>query len=147
MESALAIKDLFFHRKDGGQVIMIFALLLPVMALFMVGVLDYMVTNARAMEVVAAADLAAHAGAQEITVLPDGTLVGLPQGESAAESYFRIQAPSGAQYLGASCGVIQGQPACQVEAQMATAGYLIPQRQIRVNAIGYLAQGVTRGGQ
>lgn len=141
------MKPLVSDRQEQGQAMVAFALLLPVMALFMVGVLDYMVTNARAMEVVAAADLAAHAGAQEITVHPDGTLASLPQGQAVAEVYFRIQAPSEAQFLGASCGLFQGQPACQVQAQMPSAGYLIPQRQIQVSAIGYLAQGVTRGGQ
>lgn len=147
MESALEMKESSSRRQERGQAIVIFAMLLPVMALFMVGILDYMVTNAGVMELVAAADLAAHAGAQEIAVHPDGSLTGLPQGQAVAESYFRVQAPAGAQYLGASCGLIQGHPACQVHAQIPSAGYLIPRRQIQVSAVGYLAQGVTRGGQ
>ena len=134
-------------KRQQGQAIVLFALLLPVMALFLLGILDYMVTTARVMEVVAAADLAAHAGAQEIVVLPDGTLTGLAEGQAVAGLYFHAQAPSGAQLLGASCGQTQGQPSCQVRAQTSSAGYLIPQRQIQISATGYLAHGVTRGDQ
>jgi hypothetical protein len=64
-----------------------------------------------------------------------------------AELYFRVQAPSQARLLGIACGQAQGQPSCQVWAQIPSAGYLIPQRQIQINAIGYLAPGVTRGDQ
>jgi hypothetical protein len=147
MESALEMKKPVLRRQERGQAIVIFALLVPAMALFLVGILDYMVTNAKAMEVVAAADLAAHAGAQEILVNPDGTLANLTEGQAVAELYFRVQAPSEAQLLGTACGQTQGQPACQVWAQMPSAGYLIPQRQIQISAIGYLAPGVTRGDQ
>lgn len=134
-------------KRQQGQAIVLFALLLPVMALFLLGILDYMVTNARVMEVVAATDLAAHAGAQEIVVLPDGTLTGITEGQAVANLYFHAQAPSGASFLGASCGQTQGQPSCQVWAQTPSAGYLIPKRQIQISATGYLARGVTRGGQ
>jgi hypothetical protein len=61
-------------KGERGQSILLFAVLMPLMSLFLLGILDYMVTNARAMETVGIADLAAHAGAQEITVLPDGTI-------------------------------------------------------------------------
>ena len=67
-------------RNERGQSILLFAFLMPLMALFLLGILDYMVTNARVMETVAAADLAAHAGAQEITVLPDGTITAITAG-------------------------------------------------------------------
>ena len=136
-----------FMKGQEGQAAVLFALLLPVMALFLVGILDYMVTNARVMEVVAAADLAAHAGAQEIVVRPDGTLAGLAEGQSVAELYFRAQVPPEAQFSGATCGQAQGRPSCEVRAQLPSAGYLIPRRQIQISAIGYLAQGVTRGDQ
>ena len=147
MEGALEVTILIPHRQERGQAIVIFALLLPVMILLLVGTLDYMVTNARLMEAVAAADLAAHAGAQEIAVQPDGVLEGLARGRVVAEVYFRVQAPSGAQLSGTVCGFIEGQPACQVWVQIPSAGYLIPRRQIQISAIGYLAQGVTRDGQ
>ena len=71
LEGQVAMKH---KRNERGQSILLFAILMPLMSLFLLGILDYMVTNARVMETVAAADLAAHAGAQEITVLPDGTI-------------------------------------------------------------------------
>ncbi len=147
MEGALEVIALVLCKREQGQAIVLFALLLPVIALFLVGILDYMVTNAQVMEVVAAADLAAHAGAQEIVVRPDGTLAGLAEGQAVAGLYFRAQAPASAQFMSASCGQTQGQPTCQVWAQIPSAGYLIPRRQIQISAIGYLAQGVTRGDQ
>ncbi len=147
MESALEMKKPVPHRREQGQAIVIFTLLVPAMALFLIGILDYMVTNARVMEVVAAADLAAHAGAHEILVNPDGTLANLAEGQAVAELYFRVQAPTEAHLLGIACGQTQGRPACQVWTQMPSAGYLIPQRQIQISAIGYLAPGVTRGDQ
>ena len=60
MESKMAMK---VKLKERGQSVALFAILMPIMSLFLLGILDYMVTNARVMETVAAADLAAHAGA------------------------------------------------------------------------------------
>src|SRR5689334_5719665 len=71
LEGKMAMK---VKRNERGQSVLLFAILMPIMSLFLLGILDYMVTNARVMETVAAADLTAHAGAQEITVLPDGTI-------------------------------------------------------------------------
>lgn len=130
-----------------GQSVMLFALLMPIMALFLIGVLDYMVTNARLMDTIAVADLAAHAGAQEVIVLPDGTLTVSSQGDAIAASYFNAQAPDQAVLTSASCGIHQGRPACWLQAQVRSAGYLLPRRWITVNAIGYLAHGVTHGDQ
>ena len=73
-----------FKRNERGQSILLFAILMPLMSLFLLGILDYMVTNARVMETVAAADLAAHAGAQEITVLPNGTITATTAGNGIA---------------------------------------------------------------
>ena len=56
---------------ERGQSITLFALMLPLMAVFILGLFDYMTTNARAMEAVAVADLSAHAGAQEVRLLPN----------------------------------------------------------------------------
>lgn len=134
-------------KRQQGQAIVLFALLLPVVVLFLVGVLDYMVTNVPVTEVIAAADLAAHAGAQEILVRPDGTLEGLAEGQALAALYFRAQAPPDARLLSTSCGQTQGHLSCQVWAQTLSAGYLIPRRQIQISAIGYLAHGVTRDDQ
>ena len=144
LESEMAMKRL---RTERGQSILLFAILLPLMSLFLLGILDYMVTNARVMETVAAADLAAHAGAQEITVLPDGTITATEAGNGIAVWYFNTQRPTYALLTSVSCGRHQGRPACLLEAQTRSAGILLPARWIMVRAIGYLAHGVTRGDQ
>jgi Flp pilus assembly protein TadG len=136
-----------FKKSERGQSILLFAILLPLMAVFLLGILDYMVTNARTMETVAAADLAAHAGAQEITVLPDGTISATSAGNAIAVDYFNAQRPAHAQLISVSCGRHQGRPACYVTARTRSAGYLLPARWVTVRAIGYLAHGVTRGDQ
>jgi len=136
-----------FNRRERGQSVLFFAILMPIMALFLLGILDYMVTNARVMETVAVADLAAHAGAQEITVLPNGVIIATPRGRSIAAAYFNGQAPQYAHLASISCGRHQGRPACFVRAQVESAGYLLPSRSVTVNAIGYLAHGITRGDQ
>lgn len=134
-------------KRERGQSVLFFAILLPIMALFLLGILDYMVTNTRLMETVAVADLAAHAGAQEITVLPDGRITATTRGNGIAASYFKAQSPNYARLSLVSCGRHQGRPACFVRAQVKSAGFLLPSRMITVNAIGYLAHGVTRGDQ
>lgn len=144
MEGKMAVKS---HRKTSGQSILLFAILMPLMSLFLLGILDFMMTNARVMETVAIADLAAHAGAQEITVLPDGTITATTGGNAIAASYFHAQRPAHAQLITVSCGQHQGRPACLLEARTRSAGYLLPPRWITVRAIGYLANGVTRGDQ
>jgi Flp pilus assembly protein TadG len=133
--------------KERGQSILLFAILMPLMSLFLLGILDYMVTNARVMETIAAADLAAHAGAQEITVLPDGTITATTKGNTIAATYFNSQRPGYAHLVSVSCGRHQDRPACFVQAQTQSAGYLLPARWVTVRAIGYLAHGVTRGDQ
>ena len=134
-------------QKERGQSILLFAILMPVMSLFLLGILDYMVTNARVMETVAAADLAAHAGAQEITVLPDGTITATTAGNEIVRTYFNSQRPDSAQLVSVSCGRHQDRPACLVTVQVHSAGYLLPARWVTIHAIGYLAHGVTRGDQ
>lgn len=135
------------RRSERGQSILLFAILLPLMSLFLLGILDYMVTNARVMETVAAADLAAHAGAQEITVLPNGVITATTRGNGIAATYFNSQSPAYAHLAFVTCGRHQGRPACVVRAQVESAGYLIPRRMVTISAIGYLAHGVTRGDQ
>ena len=134
-------------RSERGQSVLLFAVLMPLMSLFLLGILDYMVTNARVMETIGVADLSAHAGAQEITVLPDGTITATRQGEGIANAYFNAQRPEYVRLVSISCGRHQGRPACLVDADSRSAGYLLPARWIRVRAIGYLAHGVTRGDQ
>jgi len=132
---------------ERGQAVALFAIMVPLMALFLLVVLDYMVANLRTMEAVAAADLAAHAGAQEVQVLEDGTITGKKEGQQVAASYFNRQRPAHAQFGGAACGRIDGRPACRVKTTTVSPGYLLPRRVISVEAIGYLAYGVTRGDQ
>jgi Flp pilus assembly protein TadG len=91
--------------KERGQSILLFAILMPLMSLFLLGILDYMVTNARVMETVAAADLAAHAGAQEITVLPDGTITATTAGNAIPATYFNAQRPGYAHLISGSVGI------------------------------------------
>ena len=134
-------------KNERGQSVLLFAVLMPLMSLFLLGILDYMVTNARTMETVGIADLAAHAGAQEIMVLPDGTIRTARGGNRIAAQYFNAQRPSYARLTSVSCGRHQGRPACQVNARVRSAGYLLPSRWVTVRAIGYLAHGVTRGDQ
>ena len=136
------------RRTEQGQATALFAVVVPVTVLFFLGVIDYMATNTRVMETVAAADLAAHAGAQQITLLPDGTIEPFSSQASAiAASFFVAQAPPEASLGGISCGLIQERPACQVSARVRSAGWLLPETWINVNALGYLAYGVTEDDQ
>jgi hypothetical protein len=147
LESTLAV----MKRKKSkvcGQAIALFAVLVPVTVLFFLGVVDYMVTNVRVMESVAAADLAAHAGAQQIRLLPDGSIESDPeQAQMVAAQYFAAQAPPEASLDGIRCGLIQERPACRVRVQVRSAGWLLPETTIAVTAVGYLAYGVTDGDQ
>ena len=137
----------FSFRSEKGQSAAVFAVVVTALVIFVLGVMDYMVTTSRAMEAVAIADLAAHAGTQEALVRPDGVIEISPQGPNVAATYFSMQTKSYMQFVNASCGRIQGKPACAVSVRVQSAGYLIPQHLITVNAVGYLDYGVTRGDQ
>jgi hypothetical protein len=133
--------------KEGqkGQAIVLFALMLPVLAVFILGLFDYMATNARAMEAIAVADLSAHAGAQEVRLLPNGKILSdAANAERVAVEYFRMQAPSYVQLVNVVCGDTADRPYCRVTARVSSAGYLFPPRPVSVNAVGYLAWGITR---
>ncbi len=134
-------------KKPGerGQSIALFAIMLPLMAVFILGLFDYMVTNARAMEAVAAADLSAHAGAQEVRLLPNGKILSdVDAAEEVAYDYFRMQAPSYVQFVDVVCGDSADRPFCRVTTRVNSAGYLFASRPITVHAVGYLAWGITR---
>jgi len=141
------IKSPLPSRKEKGQSAALFAVLVTVLALFVLGVMDYMITSARTMEAVAVADLSAHAGAQEIKVLPNGVIEVSPRGPAVAAHYFSMQAPSYVQLSNVTCGSVQGRPACEVIVMVKSAGMLIPQHWITIRAVGYLVYGVTRGNQ
>ena len=133
--------------KERGQAVALFALLLPIMAVFAVLIMEYMITTARTMSAVAAADLAAHAGAQEITLDPDGTIRTTELGRQVAASYFQAQKLEFVALSNIQCGRFQDRPACRVAVQVQTPGFLLPKKWIPINAIGYLAHGITRGDQ
>lgn len=144
MEGKVAVR-IRIKFSEKGQSITLFALMLPLMAVFILGLFDYMVTNARAMEAVGVADLSAHAGAQEIHLLPNGKILSdVPSAERVAADYFRMQAPSYVQFVSVVCGDTSERPFCRVTARVKSAGYLFPPRPITVHAVGYLAWGVTR---
>ena len=132
---------------EHGQAVALFAILLPLMSIFAILLMDYMVTTARMMDAVAAADLAAHAGALEITVDPDGTIRTTGAGAQEAAAYFQAQHLQNTQLSGVQCGLFHERPGCQVHAKISTPGFLLPKKWITVNAIGYLAHGVTREDQ
>jgi len=134
-------------QSERGQSVALFAILLPLMSIFAILLMDYMVTTARMMDAVAAADLAAHAGALEITVDPDGTIRTTGAGAQVAAAYFQAQHLQNTQLSGVQCGLFHERPGCQVHAQVSTPGFLLPKKWITVNAIGYLAHGVTREDQ
>lgn len=135
------------RRREEGQAIAVFAVVATALVLFVLGVMDYMITTSRSMEAVAIADLAAHAGAQEVIVLPNGRIVNSPQGSAVAATYYSMQAKSYTQLVGVACSQMDGRPACEVTVRVRTAGYLIPKHWITVRARGYLAYGATRGDQ
>jgi hypothetical protein len=130
---------------EKGQSITLFALMLLLMAVFILGLFDYMVTSARTMEAVAVADLSAHAGAQEVYLLPNGKILSdVAFAERVAADYFRMQTPSYVQLVSVVCGDTVERPFCRVSARLNSAGYLFAARPITVHAVGYLAWGVTR---
>jgi hypothetical protein len=145
MESKMALKKP--NPSERGQTIALYAIILPLMAVFLMGLLDYMTTSVRVMDAVAIGDLAAHAGAQEIEVLPNGVIRSTTEGNAVAATYFRNQAPSYLQLNLVQCGRYQGRPGCLVQAGIETPGFLFPKHWIAVNTVGYLAHGVTREDQ
>ena len=141
MEGTMAVR----RPSEKGQSITLFALMLPLMAVFILGLFDYMVTSVRTMEAVAVADLSAHAGAQEIRLLPNGKILSdVPEAERVAANYFRMQTPSYVQFVSVVCGDTVERPFCRVSARVNSAGYLFASRPITIHAVGYLAWGITR---
>lgn len=138
----------FHSRQASGQAVALFAVVIPVTVLFALGIFDYMVTTARVMETLAAADLAAHAGAQRVRLEPDGRIVvDNPSARSTAATYFLAQAPEGTVLHTVACMLEQDRPTCRLAVSVQSAGYLIPQRSVRITAVGELAYGATRDDQ
>jgi len=134
-------------EKERGQAVVLFAILIPLMSIFAVLLMEYMITSVRTMDAVAAADLSAHAGAQEVALFPDGEIYATSEGAHVAAAYFQAQSLSYTSLSNVECGRFHDRPACRVSARVETPGFLLPKRWITVNAIGYLAHGVTREDQ
>ena len=62
----------FFRRTEKGQSAAVFAIVATALVLFVIGVMEYMVTTSRMMEAVGVADLAAHAGREQCLRLCGG---------------------------------------------------------------------------
>jgi hypothetical protein len=132
---------------ERGQSIVFFALMLPLMSVFLLGILDYMVSSARVMQGIGVADLAAHAAVQSIKVQPNGAIIPDPSADAVAVEYFHKMAPGYVSLSSVWCGRKAGRPACAVQADVESAGILIPKTSIKVNALAYLVYGITHGDQ
>jgi hypothetical protein len=137
----------FFKQKEKGQSAAVFAVVVTALVIFVVGIMDYMITTSRTMEAYGIADLSAHAGAQEVNVLPNGIIQIASNGPAVSAAYYHMQSKSYLQLVNTSCGRVHGEPACEVIVRVHSAGYLIPQHWITVHAVGYMAYGSTRGDQ
>ena len=128
-----------------GQVLPLLAVALAGFILLVLAALDYGAVTLRVMHAVAAADMAAHAGAMRSRVLPDGRIVMMPDAEAVAARVFRENRTPYTRFLGAECGVIHGRmPWCEVKVEVQ--GALWTRRRI-VRARAVLTEGVTREGQ
>jgi len=122
-----------------GQVFPLMALFLAALLVLVMAALSYGVLTVRLMDALAAADLAAHAGAMQIHVLPDGRYE-TRRGERVAQAVFRRHALPFARLQGAVCGVDDGKPWCEVTVRVEGALWA-PDRTIHARAV--LAAGVT----
>lgn len=149
MEGAVALmkSQVAFPRNESGQTLVLFAIVAAVLVLLALGVFEYMGTSARMMDAIAVADLAAHAGAQEVIVLPNGDLKSAPQASRVAAYYYGLQARSYMRLVSVWCGEIDAEPACEVTLQVRSPGVLLPAEWITVRSVGYLAYGITRADQ
>ena len=143
-------------ERECGQSLVFIALLLPVLVLFMYLLLDYAVATQRVQMVSAAADLGAHAGVQEVTVLPDGSLQPAKQAPVVAQRYFWRNIPATMRtdvaITTVRCGVTQhpragDMPYCRLVAQVKVGGFGLPSRTVSVQSVAYLPYGATREGQ
>jgi Tfp pilus assembly protein PilX len=130
-----------------GQILVWFALLLPILALLLVGAADYAISARRVLDTAMAADLAAHAAAQAVVVRFDGRVAPAPEAPLIAERVFWANAPAGAWLESVRCDMATGRPRCVVRAGIRTAGWLGIRERAEVTGVGYLAVGATRGDQ
>lgn len=131
-------------RRQRGQSLLLFAICLPAIVVLILVVADTAVTTSRLMDGLAVADFAAHAGAQEVRVLPNGRMEPSSRASEVVAWYFYQQAPPYVQLVSVWCGVRRDMPACEVTVRVQTAGFLLGGDSITVRTVGYLSYGVTR---
>jgi len=119
--------------------------ILAVLTLLAAFALSYGTLTLRAMRVMAVADTAAHAGAMEVHVLPDGYVMETARAERVAASFFERQAPDYATLQSVQCGVVEEGPYCDVSAEVRSGFLFTASHVVQVRSV--LAYGATRGGQ
>jgi len=144
MESRMALKRRW-QRGQRGQVMVIVVPILAVLTLMAAYALSYGTLTLRAMRVMAIADTAAHAGAMDIHVLPNGRVTETARAERTAADYFNRQAPGYARLQSVRCGVTNIGPYCDISAVVHTGFVFSASHVVSVRSV--LAYGATRGGQ
>ena len=149
MESRLGLK--LGLKKEAGQTLTFVALVVTVLVLFAVFLIDYAKATATAQEAVMAADLAVHAGVQQIMVEPDGDIVPAPNAPDVVKAYFEANKPPGASLTRVQCDTVSingvDVPHCELTAFFMAGGHIGPARAITIEASAYLPYGATREGQ
>lgn len=145
MESKVGLK------REQGQTLPFVAIFVTLITLFAVALLDYALGTSRIQEAIIAADLAAHAGVQQVIVEPDGALKPAPSAPSVATQYFRANKPEHTEITAVQCGLeprgTYTVPYCRVTAITYIGGKYFPERAAQVSAVAYLPYGATREGQ
>lgn len=132
-------------RRQRGQVLAFVTPIIAVFTLLAALALSYGTLTLRAMRAMAVADTAAHAGAMEIHVLPNGKIVDTAAAERVAARAFAAQAPSYARLQSVQCGYSQQGPFCDLTVLVHSNFLFSAEHVVEVRSV--LAYGVTRGGQ
>lgn len=143
MESRLAA----LKRKGArGQVLPYVALALAFLVMVAAFALSYATLSIRVIHVTAIADTAAHAGAMEVRVLPNGKILPSSHAVSTVRRVFYEQAPPYATLQGVQCGLLPTkEPYCDVVVSVRSKFLLAAHSTVRVRSV--LAYGVTRSKQ
>ncbi len=135
-----------YNITQQGQILTWWALLLPLAVLLLWAALFYAIGSVRVMATAAAADLAAHAAAQQVAWDVYGRSHPLGDAAAVGARVFERNAPEGAQLHRITCvSLAPSGVRCVVEASvrlpMATpfGGVEVP-----IRAVGFLATGATR---
>ncbi len=131
---------------ERGQALPFVAIFLTGAVLFFLALWDYGLGTVRVQETIAAADLAAHAGVQEVVVDRHGRPVP-SAATSTAAAYFQANRPAHARLTAVRCGLAGNTPYCRVVAMTTIGGKFFPRMPVRVQAVAYLPYGATQEGQ